>query len=125
MKLELDYGSSAYVIQSYSAGLLVINHQRVTGSCIVLPDQLIDDWRPQSFDDLTSHDLAAVAKLSPEIVLLGTGKRLMFPSTETLAPLVNQNIAIEVMDTAAACRSYTVLMAEGRRVAAALLMIKS
>ena len=75
--------------------------------------------------DLTETHFAMVAALKPEIVLLGTGARQQFPLPRLLRPLLTQGIGVEVMDTAAACRTYNIIMLEGRRVAAALLMIEA
>jgi len=81
------------------------------------------DWPPQRFEDLDSSHFDMLAELQPEFVLFGSGARLRFPSPALTASLLNQGIGIEAMDTGAACRTYNVLIAEGRNVAAALLMI--
>jgi uncharacterized protein len=117
--------SGANVIRAYREGAIVVNEEMITQSLIVLPDRIILDWPPQSFEELTVHHFEAIAKLDPEIVLLGTGGRLSFPSDSLTAPLFEKQIGFEVMDTAAACRCYTVLAGEGRHVAAALFMIRS
>lgn len=121
MKLEFDFGSAEYVIRSCRRGAVVVNEETLEASCIVMPDRLIRDWHPQSVIDLRPQDIADLIALEPDVVLLGTGLRLQFPPAGLLAPLAEGGIGVEVMATDAACRAYAVLMAEGRRVAAALL----
>lgn len=123
MKLTLETGSATYRIRSYDKGQITINMETVTRSVIVTPEQLIRDWPPQEFEQLQVHHVDALVALQPEIVLLGTGAQLRFPEPRFMTPLRTNGIGIEIMDTAAACRTYNVLMAEGRHVAAALLMI--
>lgn len=100
-----------------------------TGLCtlqagfIITARQLQTDWEPRSLPDLTAAQLAAVLELEPEILLLGTGARLQFPAADILAPVHRAGVGLEVMDTAAACRTFNILVGEGRRAAAALLMI--
>lgn len=85
--------------------------------------QLQTDWEPRALPDLTAAHLTAVLELEPEILLLGTGDRLQFPAPDILAPVHRAGVGLEVMDTAAACRTFNILVGEGRRVVAALLMI--
>ncbi|MEJ2699077.1 MAG: Mth938-like domain-containing protein [Desulfuromonadales bacterium] len=124
MKIELDDNPLGnYRIDSYSRDGLVISETRYTGSVIVMPDSIIDDWPPRCFADLAVQHVQTLADLGPEILLLGTGARLRFPEQHILAPLTFGNIGYEIMDTGAACRAYNFLSAEGRRVVAALLQI--
>jgi uncharacterized protein len=90
-------------------------------SFIVSPRHLLRDWPPAHVDELQAEHLDAIIELQPELVLLGTGPRLSFPSPKLLAELHRQRIGIEVMDTAAACRTYNILMTEGRFVVAGLM----
>lgn len=123
MRLQLDNADAAYIIRGYDSGRIFVNDEALTRSFVVTPDQLLRDWPPQTIGELRREHFQVVADLGPEIVLFGTGNRLCFPATEITAPLNARNIGVEVMDTAAACRSFSILAAEGRRVAAALLMI--
>ncbi len=101
-----------------------IRQEVLTRSLVITPEHLDRDWPPQAYDDLESAHFEAVAALEPEVVLLGTGARLRWPDPTIIAPLMQAGIGFEVMDTAAACRTYNILMADGRRVAAALMMIE-
>jgi uncharacterized protein len=125
MKLELDSGTALYMIRAYRPGAIVVNDEILTRSFILLPDRLIRDWEPQTFEHVARRHFDEIANLQPEIVLFGTGAHLRFPAPELTVPLLRENIGLETMDTAAACRSYSILMSEGRRVAAALLMIST
>jgi uncharacterized protein len=123
MKFMLDNNSDGYAIQRYEAGQIVIDQKIYRQSLILLPDQVIADWSPNSVAELVIADFAQLAELGAEIVLLGTGREQHFPHASLCQPLMQQRIGLEVMDTAAACRTYNILMTEGRRVAAALFMI--
>ena len=83
---------------------------------------IIEGWRPASVQDLTAADLEPVLGLAPEVVLLGTGAHQQFPDSAILRILYEQRIGVEIMDTSAACRTYNVLVSEGRSVAAALIV---
>lgn len=122
MKIQLEQGSGQNAIRSYAPGRITVNQEVYAASLVVMPDRLITDWRPRAFTDLTAADIEMVAALEPEVVLLGTGAQLRFPPPSLTRSLVVAQIGFEIMDTGAACRTYNVLMAEGRRVAAALLV---
>lgn len=125
MQIRLDTPSGQNVIRAYERGRVTVNQETYRASLLVTPERVIPDWPPQSFGALAPAHFERVAALEPEIVLLGTGARLHFPPAPLFHLLVRQGIGFEVMDTGAACRTYNVLMAEGRRVVAALLMIES
>lgn len=100
---------------------VVVNGVTWTESVIVPWRGAVVTWGATSFDALTSEHFAALAGLAPELVLFGSGPRLRFPAPALLRPLIDGRIGFETMDTAAACRTYNVLLAEGRSVVAALL----
>ncbi len=122
MKLQQDRIPGLYTITAYAEGYVVVNGERHTRSLIVLPERLLPDWGVERFADLAARHLQTVLALQPQIVLLGTGRRQRFPAPSLYADLVRAGIGLEVMDTGAACRTYNILMAEGRRVAAALIV---
>ena len=124
MHIQLETGGKANLIRTYAPGHIDVNQEAYTRSLIVLPGRVIPDWPPQAFSDLTAAHFEALAALAPEIVVLGTGQRQRFPGADILAPLIKAGIGWEVMDSGAACRTYNILMSEGRNVAAALLMIE-
>lgn len=122
MKMHLQNSGTANVIRAHARGEVRINDQTYSHSLIVTPTQLVLDWGPPDFGALACEHFAAIAQLQPELVLLGTGIRLAFPRPELTVALMHAGIGLEVMDTAAACRTYNILMGEGRQVAAALLL---
>ena len=121
MKLHIAQTASN-LVTSYGEGYVTVLRDRYEQSVVVFPDSVIPDWAPQSFENLRAEDFAPVLAGNPEIVLLGTGEKQRFPRPEVLRPLIESGRGFEVMDTAAACRTYNILVAEGRRVAAAILM---
>jgi len=123
MKFSQEFGEGSYVISSYDRGYVQVNEAVYRDSLILMPECLDASWAPARFEEVTAEDMQSVAELAPEIVLLGTGSHQRFPHPAVLRPLLERGIGVEVMDTAAACRTYNIIMAEGRQVAAALLMI--
>lgn len=123
MRINLDFPGSGNLIRAYAEGCVTINDQKVYRSVIVTPEHIITDWPPQCVGELESHHLEWLARLEPEIALLGTGVRQCFPAPGLIAPLTRRGVGTEVMDSAAACRTYNVILAEGRRVAAAVFML--
>lgn len=145
MQVNLDHDLSSHTIRSYSLGAITIiipnalsGHnassgqsgaetpgpvglETIQGSLIISPRHLIRDWPPAKVDSLLAEHLDALLELQPELVLLGAGPRLQFPEAGILAPLHNRQIGVEIMDTAAACRTYNILMTEGRFVVAGLI----
>ena len=124
MRFTEDNNSSSYQIRAYSIGQIDVNDERLTRSLVISATKLIRDWPPQRLEDITLEHLRHAAALEPEVLILGTGSRLRFPHPRLFAELRAQRVGVEVMDTAAACRTYNVLAAERRHVVAALLMIE-
>ena len=122
MKLQPDK-SHAPLVRAYDSHAIRIDDQIFEGSVIVssLPGQAPQAWAPRQMADLLAQDLAALAALGAELVILGTGRQLVFPPPAWLAPFAQQRVGLESMDTAAACRTYNILASEGRLVLAALL----
>lgn len=123
MRFNLDIDANRYFIKGYGPGWINVNEREIRRSVIVTPEQLVTDWSPQTFADLEAAHFEVIAQLDPEIVLLGTGDRQRFPRPPLTQALLARGIGVEVMDTAAACRTYNLIMLEGRRVAAALLIM--
>lgn len=125
MKLHADSASDSHAITAQGTGYVAVDGRRIERSVLVLPDRVDTGWGPRSFEELTVEQLAALAELRCDVVLLGTGERQRFPAPALLRPLIDGRVGVEVMDTAAACRTYSILVAEGRRVAAALIVERS
>ena len=122
MRFNLETASNKHVIQGYAHGQIQIGEREIRRSVIVTPERLLDDWPPQDFAHLEAEHFTLLVALQPQIVLLGTGARQRFPQAPVLRVLLQAGIGVEVMDTYAACRTYNLLMMEGRLVAAALLL---
>lgn len=122
MKIAIETVEGANRFTGYGDGYVDVNGSRHHANVAVGADTLLPGWSRGSLDALTEGDLDAVAGMRPEIVLLGTGARFAFPSPALLAPLHRAGVGVEVMDTRAACRTYNILLGEGRRVVAALIV---
>ncbi|MCX7174074.1 MAG: Mth938-like domain-containing protein [Proteobacteria bacterium] len=122
MKLKEDRPAGQNLVTASGEGYIDINGLRHQASLLLLPDQVEPHWGAAGFDALSETDFAGIAALGCEVLLFGTGRRQRFPRPALLQPLMAARIGVEVMDTAAACRTYNILMAEGRKVAAALLL---
>ena len=122
MKFERDSPDGRNSFTGYGEGYVQVGAKRHAASLVVSADRVIEDWPAASVDALAADHLAAIVELGPEIVLLGTGGAFRFPDAALLAPLYKAGIGVEVMDTPAACRTYNILLAEGRNVVAALIV---
>lgn len=122
MSLTLDENRASYQIHGYKPGQIQINQETYTESLILSQDTLILNWGPKSIAALTKEQVQRAADLKPTILLIGTGEKLTFPPIEVYGGLINQGIGVEIMDTSAACRTFTILTAENRQVVAALIL---
>ena len=122
MKLHLTTAENNHLITGYGEDFIEINKKRYEQSLIVLANQLILDWNVTTFAALTAEHFAEILEINPEVLLLGTGAKHQFLHPKLAKNLIEKGIPIECMTTAAACRTYNILMSEGRNVAAALLI---
>jgi len=122
LKLHEDPPSTLTTVTAYGPGFLEINNVRYTTAVRLSPDRSPAEWDVAGFDTLRVDDFASLLADEPEVVLLGTGTRQRFPHPALSAPLARARIGFEVMDTQAACRTYNILVSEGRRVLAVLLL---
>ena len=120
MKLNLEQNPNLNLITGYGADHVLINKARHDGNLIVTREHIVA-WSAEGFEHLSAEDFAAVREMTPEVVIIGTGSRLRFPAPQVLRPLIEAGIGYEVMDLAAACRTYNILVTEGRAVVAALV----
>lgn len=124
MKLHLNNSDQQYQINGVDSQAITINHQPYEQSVIVSEDALSIDWFNGVWEALEAHTLSAIMEFKPEVVLLGTGDKQRFIHPKHIQSFLSQNIAVECMTTAAACRTFNILTAEGRKVVAALLLEK-
>ncbi len=119
MKFHLENAPGRHLFTGYGAGYVAINQTRHETSVVVAADRLLFDW-PARWEDLAAAHFELLLSLQPEIVILGSGARQRFPHP-ALSQSLAARIGVEAMDTPAACRTYNILIAEGRNVVAAVI----
>ncbi len=120
--MQLTHPGSTRMFTAHGAGHVDVNGERYGSSIVVRADGVRSDWNPAGFDDLTEADFAYFLELKPDVLLFGTGARQRFAHPGLYRMLTDARIAVEFMDTPAACRTYNILVAEGRHVIAAILL---
>ncbi len=123
MKFAFDDQAGHSTINAYRPGRILVGGAAFTRSLVVTPERVIPDWEPQQPEDLGPAHFEGLIALEPQILVLGTGARQVFPRPAIYRALLERRIGFEVMDTGAACRTYNILLGEGRRVVAALIML--
>lgn len=121
MKLHTD-PRTGNTITAHGEGYVAINGERHGGSLIVQPEAIDTTWQVSHMSTLSSEHIEHLLATGAEILLLGTGRRQQFPPLDLLKPVIMAGRTVDVMDTSAACRTYNILMSEGRKVAAALII---
>jgi uncharacterized protein len=121
MRFVQDSGSNLNIIRGYGPGGLKINEEIFHGSLVVTASVVRVEPDLIVVTDLSADHVAHVLELEPELVLVGTGARQIFPDPAFGAAFLKAGIGFEVMDTGAACRTFNVLVSEQRRVVALLL----
>jgi uncharacterized protein len=122
MKLVREMGDGSYRIRSFEPGQVTVNETVYATGLVLSLTELRHPWPVTDVSTLTISDLQPALDLDPEIILLGTGHSQCFPPREVMRDVVHRQVGLEVMDTASACRTFNVLMAEGRRIVAALVV---
>jgi uncharacterized protein len=143
MKFSLDERADVYTIKAYGPGYVELSmpsyprgdanppsaeaargkdRQMIHHSIVLLANQ-VQRWSPHSFSELEARHFQPLLELEPEVVIVGTGECSRLPPPHLIELLLGQQIGVEFMGTPAACRTYNILIGEGRRVVAALLMI--
>ncbi|WP_114637192.1 Mth938-like domain-containing protein [Polynucleobacter necessarius] len=122
MKLQSDLHSGANTITGYGDGYVEINKAPYAHAVLLSSDGAISEWPVQAFDDLEPNHFAQMVDLKPELILIGTGSRQRFPKPELLKALIEAKIGFEIMDSQAACRTYSILVGEGRQALLALIV---
>ena len=121
MRFTEDLSSGINVIRAYGGGELRVNDNTYRGAVILSASTVIAEPNIHNLEDLVAIEASRILALEPELVLLGTGARQIFPVSSFGAQFLRAGIGFEVMDTGAACRTFNVLVGEQRRVAALLL----
>ncbi len=121
MRFAESDDSGGYLIQAYGAEGIRIGARLYTKGLILTPQRIVEGWGPAGPESLDPVHLQPLIDMLPELIVLGTGRTQVFPGPALYAGVLARGIGLEVMDTGAACRTYNILMSEGRRVAAGLL----
>ena len=122
MKLHVTPTQQYQTVTGYEQDWIEINAVRFDHSLIVLPEVAPTRWPVTAFDALQASDFTAIEAQAPDLLILGTGSRQRFVSPSLIAGLISRRIGVECMDNQAACRTYNILMAEGRKVALAAIL---
>jgi len=128
VKLQAERFEGSNAISRHGPDGVIVDNVAWTASVLVPWKGLVEAWPVATFSELTAEHFARIARIgdltgerAPELVIFGSGPRIRFPAPALLRPLIDKRIGVETMDTAAACRTYNVLLGEGRAVVAALL----
>lgn len=122
MKLHSTNTQQYQTVTAYDDTGIEINAVRCEHSFFMMPEMPLQVWDVQRFEDLTKEHFDALSNLQPDVVILGTGQKQRFIHPKLISALSEQHKGVECMDNSAACRTYNILMAEGRRVALALIL---
>jgi uncharacterized protein len=122
MQLSHDLPEGYLYFRACSADAVTVVDRVLTHSFLLAPDRIVENWPVVRADQFDLAAIEAIVALDPEVVLLGTGTRQVFPPREAQASLLRRRIGVEVMNNAAVCRTYNLLAGEGRRVIAAVML---
>jgi len=122
MKLHLIADGDRKRFTGYGEGYVEVNNRRYVRSIVVTPEVIHDTWNVAGIDTMVADELDFLLTLQPEILLLGTGARQRFPGPAVMRDFARAQIGVETMDTPAACRTFNILVAEGRNVIAAIIV---
>ncbi len=125
MDLSLDRPEGYLFVRRVGARDITLIDRALDSSFLLAPDRAIEDWPVDAADALDASHVEAILALQPELVILGTGERQVFPEAAFMAGFLRKGIGIEVMDNAAAARTYNLLAGEGRRVVAGFILPKA
>lgn len=122
MKFAQDNQNEGYVITAYDDHSVSVNGKAFNQSLIVTTTKLHENWEINGIEMLQPIHIDQVLSFKPELIIIGTGSQLIFPAVEVYSVIIQHGIGIDFMDTGAACRTYNILMSEGRDVVAGLIL---
>jgi uncharacterized protein len=124
MQLILERPDYEFFLRRADGRSALVNERTLDRSFIIAPNTLIQEWPVRDALRMVAADLDSVLALMPELVVLGTGAVQVFPPAEVMAACLTRGIGIEIMDNAAAARTFNVLAGEGRRVVAGFVIVQ-
>ncbi|HLI17946.1 MAG TPA: Mth938-like domain-containing protein [Rhodanobacteraceae bacterium] len=122
MELNLERPRDYLFVRRADARHVVVVDRPFNASLILARDKVIDDWGVADITTMTPEQAEPILALNPDVVLLGTGAHQRFPSQAVLAAFLQRKVGVEVMDNAAAARTWDILASEGRNVVAAFVL---
>lgn len=122
MRMSLDSAYSLNLIQAYESGKATIRNTPYTDSLIVFPEDIETQWPVTDINSLKATDFNTICQFKPEVLIIGSGDKLVFPHPKTFVTLIDFGIGYEVMDNAAACRTFNIVVGEGRKAVLALII---
>jgi uncharacterized protein len=124
MDLTHDRPGEYLFVRRVSADTITVVDRDFHASLLLTPEQVVEDWQVTDAGQMGLADVEAIAALKPEIVIIGTGERQIFPPAEVMAGFLRRGIGVEAMTSGSAARTYSLLSGEGRRVLAAFILPK-
>lgn len=122
MEFAEEKPTSPLTFTGYDHDFLLLDGMRHETGLAIHEEQIIEPWGPQSPEDLSLKDLEPFFTSQPEVLIIGTGRRLVFPSMDLIKALQQRHIGFECMDSRAAVRTFNILLGEGRRVSIAVML---
>ena len=122
MQLNLERPDYTWYLRGADGAHALVNERTIERSFVIAPESLVEDWAVVDAKTMQAEDLAPMFALTPELIVLGTGPTQRFPSAAVMHACLSRGIGFEVMDNAAAARTYSVLAGEGRRVVAGFVV---
>ena len=122
MDLSLDRPGNYLYVRRVGPRSITVVDREFTTSFLLSPERAVENWPVAASSELDAGHIEAILELKPELVIVGTGERQVFPTAAFMAGLLRKGIGVEVMDNGAAARTYDLLAAESRRVVAAFIL---
>ena len=122
MKFAQDKQDEGYVITAYGENSISINGKSFKQSLIITRTKLNENWELSTVELLQADHINQILAFNPELIIIGTGDKLIFPAVEVYSGIIEHGIGVDFMDTRDACRTYNILMSEGRHIVAGLIL---
>jgi len=122
MQINLERPDYSHILYQANGQHARVNEQLLTRSFVLAPDQLMENWPPSNVAELTIAHIQTLLQLNPALVILGTGEKQTFPPASIMAACLSRGIGIEIMNNAAAARTFNILAGENRRVVAGFML---
>lgn len=122
MDLSFEHPGDYLFVRRVGVGTVTVVDRDFHKSILLTPEKVVEDWAVTDAKQLTLADVELIASLKPELVLMGTGEKQIFPPAEVMAGFLRQGIGVEAMTNGSAARTYSLLAGEGRKVVAAFIL---